>query len=109
MLDHAKTSTKQMIAALWARNQPQILERLAVLDKAAADGNRGLLEAQQQAEAAEIAHKLAGSLGMFGFHEGTRIARELEQRLEATTVDPLLLATLSAELREALFPVNAHP
>jgi hypothetical protein len=41
---------------------------------------------------------------MFGFHEGTRKARELEQHLEAPDVHPPTLTTLTAELRQSLFP-----
>ena len=89
-----------MIAALWQRNQPQVLERLALLDQAASDALTPLL----QQEAVATAHKLAGSLGMFGFHEGTRLARELEQLFESAQPDPARLATLTTELRRTLFP-----
>jgi HPt (histidine-containing phosphotransfer) domain-containing protein len=87
------------IVALWQRNQPQILDRLAVLDRAAA-----ALSPAHRAEAIATAHKLAGTLGMFGFHEGTRIARELELHLESPSPDLDVIKALSDSLRHSLFP-----
>ena len=104
MLDIAQSPAEKQIAALWQRNQPRILERLATLEQAAAASDSGALTPELQLEAASIAHKLAGSLGMFGFHEGTRKARELEQHLEAPAVHPATLTTLTAELRQSIFP-----
>ena len=95
-----QTATHKAIAALWQRNQPQLLERLAILDRAAV---APALTPGEREEAVSTAHKLAGSLGMFGFHEGTRIARELEQKLETASEDGIL-PILTAELRAALFP-----
>lgn len=104
MPDDTQSTTQKMIAALWQRNQPQVLRRLALLDQAAT----GPLTATLQQEAAATAHKLAGSLGMFGFHEGTRVARELEQLLETDSPDPTNLKALTTALREALFPTNIN-
>ena len=104
MADFAQPSTQKLIASLWHRNQPQVLERLALLDRAAAEAATSALSPGLGQEAACIAHKLAGSLGMFGFHEGTRLARELELHLESPAPDPAILQTLSAELRRSLFP-----
>ena len=100
MDDPQQSSTQKMIAALWQRNQPQVLERLARLDQAATEP----LTQPLRQEAIAAAHKLAGSLGMFGFHEGTRLAREFEQQLDSTSPDLAHLATLAAELRQTLFP-----
>ncbi len=102
MPETAGTSTQKLIAALWQRNQPQVLDRLALLDRAAAAVATGKLTPFLRDEAAGIAHKLAGSLGMFGFHEGTRVARELELRLECSTPDATAIILLTAELRRAL-------
>ena len=99
-----QSTTQEQIAALWQRNQPRILDRLALLDAAAAASSSGALDPALQQEAAGVAHKLAGSLGMFGFHEGTRMARELEQHLGRPAVHAATLAALTAELRQSLFP-----
>jgi len=51
----------------------------------------------------ETAHKLAGSLGMFGYPEGTDFARRIEHQLENDTpVDALQLAQNVAALRASL-------
>lgn len=105
MADSVQTKTQMMIAALWQRSQPQVLERLALLDRSAT----GPVTPPLQQEAAATAHKLAGSLGMFGFHEGTRLARELEQLLEAESPDPAQITALTIALREAIFPVPLQP
>ena len=102
MPDSAQSKTQNMIAALWQRSQPQVLQRLALLDQAATEP----LTPSLQQEAAATAHKLAGSLGMFGFPEGTRIARELEQLLEADSPNPIQLKSLTTALRQTLFPAT---
>ena len=106
MTDFAQTSTQKLIATLWQRNQTQVLERLEVLERAAAEAAASELSPGLVQEAAEIAHKLAGSLGMFGFHEGTRVARELEVYFESPSPDPALLGLLTAQLRSALYPAS---
>ena len=47
---------------------------------------------------------LAGSLGMYGYDEGTRLARELEQLLDSGSSDAARIRGLIAELRAAVFP-----
>jgi HPt (histidine-containing phosphotransfer) domain-containing protein len=74
----AADKTAALIQALWERNLPQLRERLDLLDHAAAQAGAGTLANDTRLEAAAIAHKLAGSLGMFGYKDGTTIARELE-------------------------------
>jgi len=97
-----QSAQQKLVAALWLRNQPQVLDRLALLDRAAAAAVAGTLTPPLLDDAAAIAHKLAGSLGMFGFHEGTRIARQLDQHLESPTLDAATLTALTAQLRESL-------
>ena len=74
--------SQQLLASVWQRSLPLIRQRLARLDAAAQHSDLGLLSADSRKEASEIAHKLAGSLGMFGYARGTEIARELEVLLE---------------------------
>jgi len=99
----AADKTANLLAALWVRIRPLVEERLATLDQAAADASAGTLGEGLRAEAASSAHKLAGSLGMYGYDEGTRIARELEVLLGGAQPDAARLGGLIAELRGALF------
>jgi HPt (histidine-containing phosphotransfer) domain-containing protein len=63
---------------LWAKFLPQIVERVAILDSAAAALADGLLSPAQCALASAAAHKLAGVLGTFGLAPATDLAREAE-------------------------------
>lgn len=99
----AAEKTQALLADLWRRKRPVVEERLAVLERAATA--QPLTEALRS-EAHDVAHKLAGSLGMFGFEQGTRLARELELLLEEPTPDTVKLAELTMQLRELLFPAT---
>jgi HPt (histidine-containing phosphotransfer) domain-containing protein len=96
--------TSALLAALWLRNRPLIEERLVQLDRAAAAAVTGALSEDMCEEASHTAHKLAGSLGMYGYDEGTRIAREIEALLGKDALDAAQLETLVAELRKTVFP-----
>jgi len=97
--------TASLLAEIWQRNRPLVEERLALLDRAAAAAAAGALNLEPRAEAGGAAHKLAGSLGMYGYDEGTRIARQIEVLLLGdATLDAARLGTLVAELRRAIFP-----
>jgi HPt (histidine-containing phosphotransfer) domain-containing protein len=96
--------TAALLAKLWVKIQPIVEERLVVLDRAAAAANQGALTDDLRIEARNAAHKLAGSLGMYGFDEGTRVSRELEQVLDAGAPDAARLSALVTELRGAVVP-----
>jgi len=56
-------------------------ERLAVLEQATHALKEGKLDEQLRSRAEQEAHKLTGSLGSFGFAEGSRLAQDIEQML----------------------------
>jgi len=95
-----------LLANLWERSLPTLHERLNILDRAALEGISGNLSETSRIEAFNVAHKLSGTLGMFGRHQGTEIAREMEQLLSAPIPAAALprLVTLAANLRQSLFP-----
>jgi HPt (histidine-containing phosphotransfer) domain-containing protein len=103
-MSDAQEKTAALLAALWQKNRPIIDERLAALDATAAAAAAGSVNDTQRNEGQGAAHKLAGALGMYGFDEGTRIARELEVLLESGAAEPGQLSALIAELRAAVFP-----
>ena len=82
---------QQILARIWDRSLPLMRERLAWLNTAAQDAVAGRLTPQARTEAAALAHKLAGSLGMFGYLHGTELARDIEVLLEAD--DPVPAST----------------
>jgi HPt (histidine-containing phosphotransfer) domain-containing protein len=99
--DAAKASVSEAMARLWAKFLPEIERRVSMLDAAAAALAAGSLAAKERENAHADAHKLAGSLGTFGMHRGTEIARRAELAL---AVDPVAataqeLAGWVAEIR----------
>lgn len=75
------------IEAIWLKHRPLMFARLAAIEAAVeavcADGaghdrDSSPLDEETRATAQRDAHKLAGALGTFGLHEGTRHARLLE-------------------------------
>lgn len=108
MNETAVGKTKRMIGELWTVNGPRIHERLALLDRASGEAAQGALAIQTRQEAVCVAHSLSGSLGMFGFREGTRLALEIEQELGSLSPRSALLSQLTSELRQVLFPLEHH-
>ncbi|WP_432484937.1 Hpt domain-containing protein [Kineococcus esterisolvens] len=68
---------RALTADLWEQLRPLVRARLSQLDEWVAAGQ--LLEGRS--EAVRTAHNLSGSLGSYGRHDGSRVARELERAL----------------------------
>ena len=100
------SKTLSPVLALWERKRPLMMARLTVLDRAAEAAASGHLAESLCEEALGEAHKLAGSLGTFGFPEGTEIARQLELGFEDGTLEPERMRKLTRQLRETLFPTS---
>ena len=95
----AEEATRKLLATLWEKNLPLLRERLELLDAAVKAASAGEITAEQRKEAGATAHKLAGSLGMFGYPKGTEMARALEQSFDS--VGPLKktqLARIAADM-----------
>ena len=103
-MSEVEDKTTALLQKLWLKIQPIVEERIAVLERASAAAARGSLTDELRKEAQSSAHKLAGALGMYGYDEGTRIARELEQLLDRGTPAAQQLSELVAELRTAIVP-----
>ena len=95
-LADTQAATKKLLASLWEKNLPVLRERLALLEAAVQAAEAGSLTAEQRKEAGATAHKLAGSLGMFGHPKGTEVARVLEQSFDSER--PLEKAGLAAQM-----------
>ncbi len=74
----ADAALSQAIDHLWVRFLPEIRERVAILEAAAAAVSSGKLAAKRREAAQAAAHKLAGVLGTFSLTRGTVLARETE-------------------------------
>src|ERR1700730_11935862 len=99
----SQNNTKQSISSLWLKYRDQILGRIDVIDIASRGLASGVCTDEMRQGARIAAHSIAGSAGTFGFPEGTRIARELEQIFERDTMEGLRDKTTSLrQLTEAL-------
>ncbi|MGH2458811.1 MAG: response regulator [Chloroflexota bacterium] len=77
----ARGQISSAVAALWDRFRDANLDRVAVLDAAAQALEAGQLDLDTRRHAEREAHKLAGSVGTFGFTRGSELAREIERFL----------------------------
>ncbi len=109
--DQARAST----IALWEQFKPPILERVGNLDRAVAALQAGKLSDKLRQTATTEAHKLAGSLGMFGFPKGSELAQAIEHwfqtAISANDIEQLqtLMAALHQDLERSPHPASKTP
>lgn len=102
MIPDDEVKIDALLASLWERGLPVLRERLHLLERTATAAATGDLSEDLRVEAFEIAHKLSGSLGMFGYDRGTEIARQIEQMLRKPPQVQDRLMALVSQLRETL-------
>jgi diguanylate cyclase (GGDEF)-like protein len=94
------------VAGVWAKYRDQVLARVDVLEAAAMGLLEGRLDREGRRAAEREAHKLAGSVGTFGFAEASRLSREAETLLagpgDLPQGDALRLADLAVTIRHEL-------
>lgn len=78
----------QMLLTIWRKNYPILIERVSLLKKACSALTNNALDETTRSDAHAAAHKLAGVLGTFGLKEGSSIASELENSLDAQANPP---------------------
>ena len=90
------------VAGLWTRFKGTILGRVEVVEQALSELLEGDLSNELRQKAEQEAHKLAGSVGSFGFKEGSRLAREIERFFRAGSTLEQSQALPLSEMAEAL-------
>lgn len=94
-----------LLGDLWKRHLPALIERLSLLERAAAKAASGTIPEELRAEAQSVAHKLAGNLGMFGHQQAGETAGQMERILKTPTPDLLsTMPRLAGKLRKLLAP-----
>lgn len=102
-----QTSSQQTLSAVagvWQRFKGRVAEQINVLEQAAQALSTDTLSQELRDLAQKEAHTLAGSLGTFGFAQGSKLARKIEnllkcdRRLEAT--EAIALGDLVLALRQ---------
>ncbi len=89
--DRGRPQVGAAVAALWEKYRGVILARLDELDHAAISVLSGELSSDARRKAERAAHKLAGSLGVYGFGKASEHALVIERLLEGD--DPLSAAS----------------
>jgi diguanylate cyclase (GGDEF)-like protein len=94
------------LAILWQRHRQTNLDRISLLEMTTANVLRSVIDDASIAEGVSAAHKLAGSLGTFGFDAGSRAALEAESLLREPIIDGRLLAESVTALRTSVEEVG---
>lgn len=71
------------VTQLWQRTKETTFKRISLLKQAAQALKNQSLDQDLQQQAIQDAHKLAGSLGTFGFETGSQLAQQLENLLQS--------------------------
>ncbi|MGB3615434.1 MAG: response regulator [Elainellaceae cyanobacterium] len=77
-----ESDVEAAVAKAWNTHSGTMQERLSLLEEVSEALRIGALSSELHDMGRSQAHKLAGSLGCFGFPEGSRLARELEHLLQ---------------------------
>jgi diguanylate cyclase (GGDEF)-like protein len=80
----ADDAARAAIRRIWEDHREGVIERLDVVDRAIAELMEGELSEETRLAAVREAHRLAGSVGTFGFPRASENARALEQAFRAT-------------------------
>jgi HPt (histidine-containing phosphotransfer) domain-containing protein len=75
--------SRQLMRQVFLRNRPTTMERLAVVGSALTALAADTCDHERRVAAMGEAHKLKGILGTYGFAEGSVLAGEAEDLLEA--------------------------
>ncbi|PSB06884.1 hypothetical protein C7B62_21555 [Pleurocapsa sp. CCALA 161] len=104
--EQIRQKTTTALAEVWQRYEGAYHERLAILERANQAWQAGKLTGQLLQQAQWAAHKLAGSLGVFGFSQGSHLALEMEQllKIELDTNRSKQFSQLLIALKKALKP-----
>ncbi|NER81824.1 MAG: response regulator [Leptolyngbya sp. SIO1D8] len=99
-----QTAARQAAFAALRQFSGVIASRLAILDEAIAALQTASLSDELQQQAQQAAHKLVGSLGMFGFSDGSDLSREIEIGFQGdrTTIDSQQIGEWVSQLHQTL-------
>ncbi|MBD2628174.1 response regulator [Trichormus variabilis] len=71
------------VAEIWHSTKNLAFERLSLIEAAIPSLGLGIFDETLYLQVIQNAHKLAGSLGMFGFDQGSSLARQIEVLFES--------------------------
>ncbi|MFM7426878.1 MAG: response regulator, partial [Elainella sp.] len=88
---HTQQKAQAVASKVWNQFKDQYLEQIHALESLVATLKPGVVSSQQQ-QARQLAHKLVGSMGMFGLSEASQWARELEQLMQSPVLEAAQIA-----------------
>jgi DNA-binding response OmpR family regulator/HPt (histidine-containing phosphotransfer) domain-containing protein len=101
---------KEELALVWEKHKTLNYKRLELLENASQKVLENNLREEQWQQAQQVAHKLTGALGIFGFVEASHLAKKVEVIFEACEAlnsrAALQLCELLSALRAILEPSN---
>ncbi len=86
MKSDTQRENQTALAQVWEKFKDKIGNRVTVLEQAVIALRAGILDDELRQLATQDAHKLIGSLGTFGFANGSTLARKIESILEQPKV-----------------------
>ena len=84
---------------VWISTRGTLEERITALEDTVALLQSGRLSSVQREDSLSAAHKLAGSIGMFGLHDGSECARSIENSLSFEHPDVKVILDAVSRLR----------
>lgn len=108
----------KITSRIWENFKDKVKLQIEILEQVAPALLQRKLTAELQQQARNEAHKLAGSLGIFGLREGSQVARELEYLLESPKIevnqaqlisDLVVSLSLEASRETLLTPLSSEP
>lgn len=108
MAPQKSDEVRSALEKVWLNSRPEALERLAMLERFAESLRSGTPDQQSWETALSAAHRLSGSLGMFGLNEASSCAEKIEALLgDGPTPDLAATVSLVERLRMLLVRTQA--
>ena len=79
---HQAEQALAITTRVWQQSGSKLTAQIGAIEQAVTALSLDRLTPEIQAQAAQAAHKLAGSLGIFGMHGGSQLAKQLEDWLQ---------------------------
>ncbi|WP_027249829.1 response regulator [Planktothrix agardhii] len=115
---NSRQEIAQITSRIWENFKDKVKVQIEILEQVAPALLQRKLTPELHQQARNEAHKLAGSLGIFGLREGSQVARELECLLELPKIevnqaqlisDLVVSLSLEASRETLLTPLSSEP
>jgi len=94
---------RSALGKVWLNSRPEALGRVATIERFVENLRSGTPDQDSREKALAAAHRLSGSLGMFGFNDASSCAAKIEALLgDGPRPDPATMLSLVERLRMLL-------